>query len=771
MAYNFPPKQDLLVSGTNLKRINGVSLLGPGDANAIYDAGSDFAINFANGATQTLLISGSVPTVTLSNPTIGAFYMLRIEQGSSPIDTINWPHEVFWGDVGAPRLSNATGEVDLISLFYDGSKYWGVAQIQDALPAANNALTNLSFSSSGTVGQVLTLQSGGPAWAAAASSTSFPLLGSLGAANAPTYSFSGDPDTGMWSSGANTLNFSTAGTERVRITDSGNVGIGTTSPAFKLDIRAGSSAGVGVEPVVQSICGTGGSSGHLALRAQAWGNTSGNPDGGGHISLGGSTRGDEYKDAILFITDKQHRMVINQAGNVGIGINTPSQKLEVIGNISVNKEGSYIAIDAGGETRLGLMKVSGTRPQIVGKDNIILSTCPNHFTNDLGGIKTERLRVDSNGNVKVPNYILSPQVYNNGAYSSGTVIIDWAQSPVQTIVVQGNITLTFINQVKGGAYALRIRQDGTGGTITWPSDVSWPGDTAPTLSIPGNMDIINFLYFADLGKYLATSALNFPFTLTGDTDAANFILNAGISDETQQDAIRILVANLKAGLNVWSKLAVIYPFVGETASTQKYNLKDTAAYQLTFSGTWDHNSIGAKNTGSGAYADTGFLANQLTPTDFAFGLYTSEDSGVGVGYPYPMGLMHPSESSGFALSIDPALSRYVYFALNNGQGPAVIPSQSIFKGFFTASFRASDDKEFYRGSTSLNNTTTNVTPNPFTANPVFLGGMNDLSNNLHFYSPTRFAFAYIASSGLTSAEVVALNSAVQQFQITLGRAV
>jgi hypothetical protein len=55
-----------------------------------------------------------------------------------------------------------------------------------------------------------------------------PIIVPLGAVGAPTYSFTGDTDTGMWSSAANTLNFSTGGTERARFDSSGNFGIGKT---------------------------------------------------------------------------------------------------------------------------------------------------------------------------------------------------------------------------------------------------------------------------------------------------------------------------------------------------------------------------------------------------------------------------------------------------------------------------------------------------------------------------------------------------------------
>jgi hypothetical protein len=58
-----------------------------------------------------------------------------------------------------------------------------------------------------------------------------------GTAALPGVTFSGDVDTGVWRPAADTLAASTNGSERLRITSAGNVGIGTSSPTQILTVN------------------------------------------------------------------------------------------------------------------------------------------------------------------------------------------------------------------------------------------------------------------------------------------------------------------------------------------------------------------------------------------------------------------------------------------------------------------------------------------------------------------------------------------------------
>lgn len=79
---------------------------------------------------------------------------------------------------------------------------------------------------------------------------SYPLLAPLGAVGAPSYSFTGDPNTGMWSSAADTLDFSTGGVSRIEIDSSGKVGFqgapGATTGYFFRGISAATTTTVNI---------------------------------------------------------------------------------------------------------------------------------------------------------------------------------------------------------------------------------------------------------------------------------------------------------------------------------------------------------------------------------------------------------------------------------------------------------------------------------------------------------------------------------------------
>ena len=93
---------------------------------------------------------------------------------------------------------------------------------------------NVTNTSSAAASRVMDLQVGGVSqFQVAPNGQQF---GVLGTALLPSISFIGDPNTGFWSPAADTLAWSTAGAETMRITSTGNVGIGTTSPGTKLEV-------------------------------------------------------------------------------------------------------------------------------------------------------------------------------------------------------------------------------------------------------------------------------------------------------------------------------------------------------------------------------------------------------------------------------------------------------------------------------------------------------------------------------------------------------
>lgn len=120
------PTQRLDVSGTVQATAVQVPnyILSP----QLYDEGTktgNFTLNFANGPCQQVTINAAGPLViTLSNPVTGGAYLIKMVQGATT-GTVTWPANVKWGAAGVPTLSNTTGKIDIINLYYDGTDYYG----------------------------------------------------------------------------------------------------------------------------------------------------------------------------------------------------------------------------------------------------------------------------------------------------------------------------------------------------------------------------------------------------------------------------------------------------------------------------------------------------------------------------------------------------------------------------------------------------------------------------------------------------------------------
>ena len=126
---------------------------------------------------------------------------------------------------------------------------------------------------------------------------------------------------------------------------------------------------------------------------------------------------------------------------------------------------------------------------------------------------------------------------------------------------------------------------------------------------------------------------------TLDPDAQAFLNAAGINDATITTAIDTLVIQLKA-IGIWSKLKAIYPFVGGTATTHKFNLKNpadtNAAFRLLFSGGWTHSAAGILGNGSNTYADTFYIPTiQSDSQNNSLAVYVRNN--INTAQPYEMG--------------------------------------------------------------------------------------------------------------------------------------
>ena len=251
--------------------------------------------------------------------------------------------------------------------------------------------------------------------------------------------------------------------------------------------------------------------------------------------------------------------------------------------------------------------------------------------------------------------------------------------------------------------------------------------------------------------------------LTTDADAQAFITAAAITDATQKSAIDTLVKGMKAD-GTWTKMKAIYPFVGGTATTHKYNLKDPrdldAAFRLVFNGGWTHSSNGATPNGTNGYADTKFnQSTNFSATTRHMSYYNRTNTAKG----YDMGCQLSVNDTMLASRYTGTLSAYTSFGTS--VGGYTLAATAAATGLIQGSNIASDER-LYKNGTSI---ATKVRLISNVNLPIFLGAANFNSVAIE-YTDHQCAFSSIGD-GLTNTEAANLYTRVQAFQNSLNRAV
>ena len=279
--------------------------------------------------------------------------------------------------------------------------------------------------------------------------------------------------------GTNSAN--AAPTEKMRVTHDGKVGIGTTSPEYKLDVQSGS---VRILPTISSNAGTairigaGGNSNDITLLRidGEQNNNSGESDSGQYgFSMkymgSGSGTGNRYA---MFMDNQQgtaiEAMSILQDGKVGIGTTSPDEALEIMnGTLKITREETDDPAGTGVTEDTVLLDVAGGLRWTFSKAFDDPNPVPIGTTTD--------------NDIRIMRYNQThAQFYWNRTHLTKDVGIN-ESDPKEKLHVQGNTRTdgTFLVEDQDADYYM-IQLTNAGGTTDHDVGINWQG-TPNTLGL------------------------------------------------------------------------------------------------------------------------------------------------------------------------------------------------------------------------------------------------------------------------------------------------
>ena len=261
-----------------------------------------------------------------------------------------------------------------------------------------------------------------------------------------------------------------------------------------------------------------------------------------------------------------------------------------------------------------------------------------------------------------------------------------------------------------------------------------------------------------------------------DVDAEAFIIAVGTLTMDQSIAINDLVGGLKDN-GTWASYDAIYPMIGGTAASHKWNLKnplDTdAAYRLTFYGSWIHNADGAKGNGIDAWATTYYSDSNYSASggnvDFTLAYYNNFAINLGKQTTV-IGLEgnNDTDSSYLSLGDESIPSSAAFYTPNGHISWSIVNQPETVMYSITA---LNNDFKVYRNGNDISGINSQGVAGTPTGAYIAINsrGLTTTSDNSNTRSSYRCAFAAIASTGFTEAQSVADYNTIQAYQTALGR--
>ena len=270
-----------------------------------------------------------------------------------------------------------------------------------------------------------------------------------------------------------------------------------------------------------------------------------------------------------------------------------------------------------------------------------------------------------------------------------------------------------------------------------------------------------------IGKAISPFALRKKGSVPTDADAQAFITATGITG-TNATATNQLVVDLKAA-NIWTKMKAVYPLVGGSATSHKFNLLNpvdsNAAYRLVFAGGVTHSSTGVLFGGVNGWADTFMnMSTNFTAYDIHLSANINSDW-VGTLQQSHIGA-NASATSCNRLGAASATSESSLLGGTSGTYTVVkTVTSTTHKGFWCGSRLSTTSHNLIdpTGTITANTTTVTSTQPNLT---IGLGCRRGTGND--YYSGFGYSF-FSAGVGLTTTELAAFKTAVNNFQTTLGR--